>query len=325
MKQVKIPGSDLQVSSLCLGTVNFGTSLQEADAFRQFDYFFAAGGNFLDTAHVYGSWVPGYEQASEKVIGKWMKKQGNRDKVVISTKGAHPSLHAMSIPRLEEHEIRKDLEESLLALDTDYIDFYFLHRDDPSVPVENILYTLETLKKEGKIRNYGCSNWTLARLRQADEISETHSYKGFVANQILWSLCDINLSGLRDKSMVAMDMSTYDYHAKTGKAVMAYMSLAKGYASKKLHRSIIPEDLEAMYGNPSNGLLINKLIALKQKLGCASTPIMLSILMNQPFTSIPIASFSSFEQLEEACLVSTIEVSSELVEEIMNTRKFTYA
>ena len=86
MNQVKLSGSDLAVSTLCLGTVNFGTSLQEADAHRQLDYFSAVGGNFIDTAHVYGSWIPGFEQASEKVIGSWLKRRGTETELLSQQK-----------------------------------------------------------------------------------------------------------------------------------------------------------------------------------------------------------------------------------------------
>lgn len=104
--------TDLKVSAICLGTVKYGTDMAQRDAWEQLDSFLELGGNFLDTAHVYGDWTPGERAKSEHVIGRWLKSRGKRSQVVISTKGAHPYMEVMDTPRVTPECIRKDLEES---------------------------------------------------------------------------------------------------------------------------------------------------------------------------------------------------------------------
>ena len=117
----------LSVSPIGLGTANFGTRLPEADCFAQLDRYTQIG-NLIDTARVYGDWTPGPRGKSEIIIGKWLASRRCRDHVFISTKGAHPRLESMNVTRLSPGDIQSDLELSLRALGTDYIDLYFLHR-----------------------------------------------------------------------------------------------------------------------------------------------------------------------------------------------------
>src|SRR5215813_7706907 len=156
MKYRQIPQTDLFPSVLALGTVSFGTAVDASTAFHFLDTFFEHGGNFIDTAHVYGAWIPGSMGLSEQLIGQWLKERNNRAQVIISTKGGHPQLSSMHIPRLSPEEIRADLEESLRCLQTDTIDLYWLHRDDPTQPVAALLETLQEQVRKGKIRSFGC-------------------------------------------------------------------------------------------------------------------------------------------------------------------------
>src|ERR1700761_646598 len=129
---VNLPGTDLTVSSICLGTGGFGTSIKQDDAFHMLDTFVELGGSFIDTAHVYGDWekdVP--RSVSERIIGAWMRDRGVRDQIVLATKGAHWHLDKPDVPRLSRRDIDEDLAGSLEALQTDRIDLYWLHRDDP--------------------------------------------------------------------------------------------------------------------------------------------------------------------------------------------------
>ncbi len=116
----------LSVSPIGLGTVSFGTGLSEADCFAQLDRY-AQIGNLIDTARVYGDWTPGPRGKSERIIGKWLASRRCRDRVIISTKGGHPRLDSMNVPRLSPGDIQGDLELSLRAPGTDAIGLYFLH------------------------------------------------------------------------------------------------------------------------------------------------------------------------------------------------------
>lgn len=174
MRQVVIPSTDLKASAICLGTGGMGTTIPADEAFVMLDYFTEAGGNFLDTALIYANWIPGEKSVSEKTIGRWMKARGNRPAIVLGTKGAHPDLSAMHVPRLSAQDIAADVNASLSHLQTDCIDVYWLHRDDPARPVEEIIHTLNDLVAAGKIRHFGCSNWRAPRIRAANAYAAQH-------------------------------------------------------------------------------------------------------------------------------------------------------
>lgn len=152
----------VSVSSLILGTDYYGGTLTKKECFRMYDIFTGNGGNHIDTAHLY---VNG---ESERTLGEWLKEYG-RDKIYVATKGAHPPLDDMNKSRLTRRDIRSDLEESLLRLGTDYIDLYWLHRDNSATEVGEVIEILNECIKEGKIRSIGCSNWRSDRIKQANE------------------------------------------------------------------------------------------------------------------------------------------------------------
>jgi aryl-alcohol dehydrogenase-like predicted oxidoreductase len=242
---------------------------------------------------------------------------------VVSTKGAHPDLKTMHIPRMSREEARSDLEESLKDLGTGYIDLYFLHRDDVSRPVEEILETLETFKKEGKIWHYGCSNWTLKRMEEADRIAASRGFEGFVCDQIQYSLGDINLSAVTDKTLVPMDRDIYAWHRKTGKAVMAYTSTCGGYFSKKLAGKPVSPNAEAVYGGETNKKFLEKLAVWEKEFHAGAAVLVLAYVMSQEFPSAAITSFSSLGQLEESLKAGDFELPAGVAGEIQAIKRFT--
>ncbi|MES2464429.1 MAG: aldo/keto reductase, partial [Armatimonadota bacterium] len=215
MRTINIPNSDLIVSTLCLGVADMGTKIPWETARQMLNTFEASGGNFFDTARVYAEWVPGGRHASEKALGRWLKERGNRDRVVVATKGAHPDLATMHIPRMSPEEIAADVDGSLSDLQTDRIDLWYLHRDDTARPVEEILETLWTLVDAGKIRHIGCSNWTLERMEAANTYATSKGRPGFVANQPLWNAAVVNPDAFAGAGMVAMDEATKAWHEQT--------------------------------------------------------------------------------------------------------------
>jgi aryl-alcohol dehydrogenase-like predicted oxidoreductase len=217
MKYQTIPQTDLHPSVLCFGTASFGTAIDSSTTFRLLDTFFAQGGTFLDTAHVYGAWVPGGLGRSETIIGNWLHERHLRDEVVLGTKGGHPALSAMHLPRLSRQDIVADLDESLRCLRTEYIDLYWLHRDDPQRPVAELLETLNDQVRQGKIRSFGCLNWHVERVAEAMQYATTHHLAGFVCNQLMWSLAVPNREAIEDKTMVTMDASTFTLSNGTAK------------------------------------------------------------------------------------------------------------
>jgi aryl-alcohol dehydrogenase-like predicted oxidoreductase len=139
-----LPRTDLEPSVICLGTAEMGGGgIDDGASAAILDRYLELGGNVIDTAHVYSDWIPGAKQRSEKFLGRWLRERRVRDEIILSTKGAHPELGTMEVPRMSPVEVSRDLEASLQTLGVDHVDLYWLHRDDPQTPVEEILLMLE--------------------------------------------------------------------------------------------------------------------------------------------------------------------------------------
>lgn len=320
MKKVLLKNTSLEVSAISLGTVHYGTATDEKTAEAQLDRFVESGGNFIDTAHMYGDWVPGEKGRSEKVIGAWMKRNGKRHSLIISTKGGHPDLADLATSRVTVKDIRKDLDESLQFLGSDYIDLYFYHRDNSKIPVEELLGALEDARSRGKIRYYGCSNWKLDRILKAQK----QSFPGFVCNQLMYSLADINEYQMKDKTLVLMDKETYDFHTATGMNVMAYTALARGYFAKKALGKPLTGEAANWYTNPSNEHIFMELTRVAHSLQVSLAELELAFLMHQGFVTIPIVSFSNQEQLEQGLNSCALNLDRETVETFNKLKKYVY-
>jgi len=325
MRYVKLKKTDLSVSPICLGTVNYGTALSEADSKKQMSRFLDEGGNFIDTAQVYGAWGTAPEQFSEYVIGNWFEENKCRDKVVLATKGVHPKWEEMGKPRVNRKCIEEDLAASLRLLKTDYIDMYFLHRDDPNAPVAEIMECLDDMRKAGKIRHYGCSNWKLSRIKEAQAYCEENGLEGFVCNQLMWSLADINFYALPDKTFVLIDKETIDYCAKTDMNVMAYMSIAKGYFALRAAREKLPSGVADVYNNTSNDKIYEyaKSIVGEGRYSFMDLAFMY-IMAEADFPAIPIASFDDMKQLNECIDCIGKPIPADAIKKLANLKKFTY-
>jgi len=173
-----VPGVTKPVARLVEGTIMLSTSKLD-EGFTLLDGILAMGGTTFDTAHGYGN------GEAERTLGRWMEARGNRDQVVILSKGAH---HNQDRQRVTPYDITADLHDSLARLRTDYIDLYILHRDDPSQPVGPIVEVLNEFKAAGRIHAFGGSNWSTARIQKANEYAEAHNLTPFVASSPNFSL-----------------------------------------------------------------------------------------------------------------------------------------
>lgn len=325
MQYKNLVRTDLSVSPICLGTVNYGSMLSEADSKRQLSQFLDMGGNFVDSAHIYGDWEPGLTGRSERTIGHWFKETGNRDKIILATKGAHPDWGFMEIPRVKPSDIMKDLEESLRFLHTDHIDLYFLHRDDANVPVEDIIDCLDDACIQGKIRYYGCSNWSLERICAAETYARAKGSKGFVVDQLMWSLADINFYNLADKTFILMDGDTHAHHAENGMNVMAYMSIAKAYFTRKQAKEILPESVSSVYDNESNDAIYREGLDFLKGSDYSFMDLSLMYLMSETkFPTVPIASFDTPEQLEMGLSCWDKPYPVEMLQTFRTLKRFVY-
>jgi len=305
LKKILLPGTDLEISQMCLGTQYFGTNVPADTAFDLMDRFMEAGGNTMDTALIYSDWLSDEKGLSEKTIGKWIRARGNRNQVVISTKGAHPRFDDPA-PRLDAASVRSDLEQSLRNLQMETVDLYWLHRDDENRPVEEILTTLETFRKEGKLRYYGCSNWRPARVREAVEVAKRMGARGFCANQMMWNLGVVGK--MADPTTVRIDRGSYDLHCDLNMPLFAFSSQAGGYFALR-------EKLGDAYAGPGRMLYENGRTEriwqiceeLKIKYETRAAVIALSYLISQrDFPVFPLIGSDSSAILEESLAAADV-------------------
>lgn len=311
MHTIPIPGTTLAPAALCFGTTEFGDSLDRCAAFALLDRYVAAGGNFVDTAKIYGDWVPGQQSPSEKLIGEWLKARRNRSAIVLATKGAHYHLDAPQIKRVHPADITADLHASLRHLQTDVIDLYWLHRDDPAQPVDALIETLEAQVKAGKIRYYGASNWGLSRLSEAQEYAAAHGAQGFSAVSNLWSLAQVDVQGFADPTMAAMDDDLWRYHHAHQLAAIPYTSQAYGVFHKLAagRRSAISPLHGKMFVNAATEQRLGQALALSQQTGLTLTQIVLGYLLSQPFPVIPVFSSRNAAQLDDTLAAADVRLT----------------
>ena len=298
------------LSRFSLGTAAYGTGLSKETSFSILDAYMEAGGNFIDTAAVYGF------GESEKVIGEWMKKKSNRGNVFVATKGAHPSLPDWK-SRLSEVDIRSDIESSLSFLQTDHIDLYFLHRDDLSLPVEEIMPVLDKLVKEGKTRFIGASNWSAERINEANEFAEKNGLAQFSASQILWNGAVINKDGMDkiDPTRAIMDEKEHRLYAENKIPVMAYTSQAKGLFDHIKNKGYdgLSGYYKDVYVNVETKRRAEKIFAVSERTGLSPTVISLAYLIyNKEITAYPVVGTSKPERFEE--IVKVLCLSLEDIE-----------
>ena len=301
--RVKIQNTDLEVSQLCLGGNVFGWSADEAQSHQVLSAFVDEGGNFVDTADVYSEWVPGNAGGeSESIIGSWGVRSGRRADLIIATKVAKASKR----PGLGAANIVAAAEDSLRRLNTDYIDLYYAHEDDPSVSLVETLTAFDSLVRAGKVRYVAASNYTGARLKEALAVSQELGLTSFVALQNEYNL-----------------VSRFDYEAdaapvlaEVGLQGIPYFSLAAGFLTGKYQPGVAVDSLRAdganSYANEKSFRVLAAVEAIAASRQVSPAAIALAWLRAQPTVAVPIASARTVEQLNS--LMVDVELdSSELM------------
>jgi|SRR5579871_130199 len=300
--------SNLKVSPLCLGGNVFGWTIDETTSGKILDGFVAAGFNFIDTADVYSRWAPGHKGGeSETIIGNWLKRSRKRSKVVIATKVGMEM--GPNDKGLSKAYILRAVENSLQRLQTDYIDLYQSHQDDPSTPIEETLEAYAELVKQGKVRVIGASNFTADRLQESLLVSAREGYPRYESLQPHYNLVE------RARFEEALEPLCID--KKLG--VIPYFSLASGFLTGK-YRS------EADLAKSPRGQGVKKylddrgrriLAALDQVAeNTNATPgkVAIAWLLARPSVTAPIASATTIEQLQDLVDAVNLTLDPESVE-----------
>ncbi len=313
LRQLLIAGTSLRVSEMALGVMNWGTSITLEGALRLFDVYRAAGGNVLDTAHLYACWTktPAGENglgASERMVGELLQQRdGERRRLVIISKGGHPSFapdYVRPAAYLSPAVVWKDMEETLGRLGLPLVDLYFLHRDDRRVPVGEIVDLLNELVAEGQTRYFGASNWSAERIAEANDYALHKGTMGFVASQPEFSLA-VPKGGVRDgawggaapaddlatRFLTAADLA---WHEQTKFLAFCYSPTARGYFATGGAKAA------QTYDHPETRARLARAQELAAKKGVTANQVALAWLRGQKFPAVPIVGPSSVEHLRDA-------------------------
>ena len=293
MKKRSLGNSGLEVAPLAFGGNVFGWTADEATSFRLLDTFVAAGFNLIDTADTYSRFAPGNRGGeSETIIGKWLKRSKGRDKVVIATKvGSEMGLHKKG---LSKAYIMKAAGDSLRRLQTDYIDLYQSHRDDPDTPLDDTLDAYARLMEQGKVRAIGASNYSAERLSYALTLGRRHELPRYECLQTEYNFYD------RKEYEETLEPVCIE----NGLGVLSYFSLASGFLTGK-YRSAdnlankARGDSVKKYLNERGFRILDALDQVARQLHAKPAQIALAWLLARPTVTASIASATSLPQLNE--------------------------
>ncbi len=306
MRTFTLPGLAKTPSVLCLGASEYGSRFTQDESFALLDAFAQHGGTFADTAHVYADWLPNGVGASERTVGRWLKSRGMANQWTIGTKGAHPRLETMHVSRLNPADIAQDLDESRERLGLDTIDLYWLHRDDPAVPVGEIVSALNAHLADGSIQAIGASNWSTARLQEANAYAAAHALTGFCASQIAWSLAQRNTLYDAAQNTWAMDSEALAWYGKTNLRVIPYASQAGGLFAH-LYDESSPRFRE--YHSPLNRERWQRVHHLAERLDESPNAVALAYLLNHPRGGIAIVGPHTLPQMADTCRAAEITLA----------------
>ncbi len=305
MKKRKLGRSTLEISPLIFGGNVFGWTVDEKGSFALLDAFLDAGFNCIDTADVYSRWMPGNKGGeSEAIIGKWFKARGKRDKIVLATKCGLEM--APDKKGLSKAYIVRAVEDSLKRLQTDYIDLYQSHRDDPATPLEETMAAHAELVKAGKVRVVGASNYSADRLKAALAASAKLGIPRYETLQPNYNLADRK----------EFEGALQDLCVAEGISVVPYYSLASGFLTGK-YRSEADLGQKARAGGVKKHLtargfaILGALDAVAAKHGATPAQVALAWLLAQPAIAAPIASATTTAQLADILKCAELKLSAE--------------
>jgi len=310
MTHISLNKTDLKVHPLCLGGNVFGWSADEEQSFAVLNAYTEHNGNFIDTADVYSEWKDGNAgHDSERILGKWFKERGNRAEIVLATKVAKLSTR----PGLSAANIAAAVDDSLRALQTDYIDIYYAHEDDLTTPLRETLGAFDALVKSGKVRYIAASNYTGERLAEAIEISKAEGFAQYIALQNHYNLLERK----------AFEEDVAPVVLEEGISAIPFFGLARGFLTGKYRPGTTVDSVRAGgvvdYQNERGYKVVAQLEEIAKAHGTSISSVALGWLAAQPGVSTPIASARTVEQLQE--IVTFTDLTSEEIAELSDLTK----
>ena len=295
MRYAAVPGVDKQVSRLVLGCDN-QTSMPHAAA--MFDGFFEAGGNTFDTAYIYG----GGQQ--EKLLGWWIRNRGIRDQVVLISKGAHS-------PNCFPEKITSQLHESLERLQTERADIYFMHRDNPEVPVGEFVDVLCAHQEAGRIGAFGGSNWSIERVREANAYAARTGKTGFAALSNNFSLARM-VEPVWGGCLAASDPAYRSFLAENQLCLLPWSSQARGFFLGRAHpEERSNEELVRCWYSDDNFQRLERVYEMARERAVLPINIALAYVLCQPFPTFPLIGPRTLEELRTSLPALDLQLSPE--------------
>ncbi|MCR5678155.1 MAG: aldo/keto reductase [Agathobacter sp.] len=299
MEYTKFEGIDKKVSKFFMGTLFMFMSEKEKH-FQTWDDAFALGITAFDTARAYDS---------EDTFGLWMKERGNREQIVLLSKGCHPK-EGSSEERVTPEAIDEDLKVSLEQLQTDYLDIYLLHRDNPAVPVGPIIEKLNEHHAAGRMKIFGGSNWTHQRLEEANEYAYAHNLVPMSVSSPNFSLAEqvknpfapgcVTIAGNKNAEAQA-------WYIKNQMPVLAYSSMARGLFSGRIDREVFEKDPESIdqfcrigYCYEENFVRIDRCKEIAAAKGCTVPQVAMAYVLDSPLNAYPVIGAANKAELESS-------------------------
>lgn len=309
-------------SPIALGTAGLGSAIPQAAAFQLLDAYVDAGGNHLDTAHDYASWLPGGAGASECTIGAWLKRSGRRERLLVATK---IGCTQQNVKRIRREILREEMALSLERLQLPRVDLLWLHRDDPAVPVADILGWVEELRREGLFLECGASNWTARRLEQAAAIAKAMGAPGFRASQCGYNLAALVPDRLPDGDARFIHPEELAWYRANQFPLAAYESQAGGFFSGRYARDRQPDSPRAKvvllhYASEANWHRLEIAQAIAAAHGATANQVALAWLRQRPFPVVPIVGANNPEQLRDSLGAVRLRLSTEEIDRLDQAR-----
>lgn len=308
MNKVKLGKSGIEASALVLGSDVYGSKIDRETTFRLLDFYYENGGNLIDTANFYASWLPGFQGGeSERVIGEWVRERGNRDRVLISSKLGFD--YPESAGGLSASEIERECERSLKRLGTDRLDIYYAHRDDFDTTLEETMAAFDRLVKTGKVRLLGASNLSVWRIAEANTVARINGLTPYSLIQQRYTYVRPR-HGADFGPQIFLNEEVKQFARRHGIALVAYSVLLQGAYTRTDRR------LPAQFAGPDSDERMAALKDVAAELRVSPNQVVIAWMRQSDPAILPIIAGSKVEQLRENIGALDIVLSEEQMQKL---------
>jgi aryl-alcohol dehydrogenase-like predicted oxidoreductase len=306
MKKIRLGQTDVEVSTLCFGTDSIGSKIDMESSYQLLDRYTELGGNWIDTANMYATWIPGCcGGESETALGTWMKARGNRDDLFIATKMGFD--YGDTPAGLSAAQIRAECDKSLQRLGIDTIDLLFAHRDDRDTPLQETLAALDSLVKAGKVRLLGASNFQTWRLAEALSVSTQNGWTPFSAVEQRHTYLR-PLHGASFTPQVVVNEEMIDCCRSRQLTLVAYSVLLQGAYTRN------ERPIPAQYAGPDADQRLSVLKTVSQEIGATVSQVVIAWLLANEV--VPIIAGSQVEQIEENAGALDVTLTEQQIQQL---------